>query len=122
MNYEVSLSNKKSIFIDEENYQKLLDNISANFVILNGEVVNPSFITSITKDNSFHDSPSPREMKESEILKKRRLECKICDTKGVIIKENKEGQETAYVCECQNLKNAEIKKITEGLVDKFKIK
>lgn len=49
MKYKVSLNNKESISIDEEGYKKLLENINSNFVILNGEVVNPSYIVSITK-------------------------------------------------------------------------
>lgn len=56
--YKVSLSNKESVFVDEAGYVKLLENISSNFVILNGEVVNPSFIVSITKQEIWDDSPS----------------------------------------------------------------
>ena len=56
--YKVSLSNKESVYVDEEGYVKLLENISSNFVILNGEVVNPSFIVSITKEMVFDDKPS----------------------------------------------------------------
>ncbi len=56
--YKVSLSNKVDVYINEEGYVKLLENISSNFVILNGEVVNPSFIVSITKDFMFDSTPS----------------------------------------------------------------
>lgn len=48
--YKISLSNKVTVYTDEDGYVKLLENISSNFVILNGEVVNPSFIVSITKE------------------------------------------------------------------------
>lgn len=56
--YKVSLNNKVNVYIDEEGYTKLLENISSNFVILNGEVVNPSYIVSITKDMFWDDAPS----------------------------------------------------------------
>lgn len=56
--YRVHLSNKTSVLIDVENYGKLLENISSNFVILNGEVVNPSFIVSIIKENCWDDEPT----------------------------------------------------------------
>ena len=56
--YKVSLSNKECVYVDEYGYTKLLENISSNFVILNGEVVNPSFIISITKEVNFDSEPS----------------------------------------------------------------
>jgi len=53
MKYKISLSNKESVLTDEEGYKKLLDNISSNFVIIGDEVINPSFISSITKINDY---------------------------------------------------------------------
>jgi hypothetical protein len=60
--YCVALSNKTNVFISEEEYIKLVNNIDKNFVLLGNEMINPSFIISVTKDINWNDSlPAPRE-------------------------------------------------------------
>jgi len=53
MMYRVSMSNKESVAIDEEQYAKLISNVDKNFVLLGNEMVNPSFIVSVTKINDW---------------------------------------------------------------------
>lgn len=47
--YEIHLSNKDSLLIDEQDYQKLIVGLgSGNFVVLkNGGIVNPSFVSHV---------------------------------------------------------------------------
>jgi len=50
MIYKMQLSNKETISISQQEYDKFKDNISANFVELNNRIVNPSFVISVTPD------------------------------------------------------------------------
>ena len=56
MMYKVSMSNKESVVINEENYTKLINNVDKNFVLLGNELVNPSFIVSVTKIMAWEES------------------------------------------------------------------
>jgi hypothetical protein len=57
------MSNKESVMTDEDGYKKIVDNISSSFVMIGEELINPSFIISITKcqDIMFNDYVSERE-------------------------------------------------------------
>ena len=50
MIYKLQLSNKESIQIDQEEYNKVKENISANFIELKRGIINPSFVVSIIPD------------------------------------------------------------------------
>ena len=56
MMYKISMSNRESILTNKEMVDKLLANISSNFVILGDEIVNPSFIVSITKEFDIEEN------------------------------------------------------------------
>lgn len=85
MIYKIILG-KNEINIDEEDKQKIIDNIDKNFIILkSGEVVNPSFVQGIfidheaTKDhikllkmeNNTKELQSPRESGDIKTLLKK---------------------------------------------------
>lgn len=50
MIYKLQLSNKETVSISQEEYDKFKSNISANFVELNNRIINPSFVISVTPD------------------------------------------------------------------------
>lgn len=50
MIYKLQLSNKESIQITQEEYEKFKRNIDNNFIEFKGGLVNPSFVVSITID------------------------------------------------------------------------
>ncbi len=49
MIYKVSLTNKEKIYLSEADHKRLLENLTKDFVILNGEMFKPTMIVSITK-------------------------------------------------------------------------
>lgn len=50
MIYKLQLSNKESISITEQEYEKFKNNVNSNFIEFKEGLVNPSFVVSITID------------------------------------------------------------------------
>lgn len=50
MIYNLELSTKKIIQITEYEKNKFVNNVKATFVVLGNEIINPSFVVSITVD------------------------------------------------------------------------
>lgn len=123
MKYKVSMSNKNDVYINKEDYKKLLENMNNSFVLLGDELINPSFIISITRQIDIEgDVPkSLDEIKTEEIIALQMKDCKICNGKGWLEKRQNDGTYVASPCICQKVKNPELKKITNNLVNKFQI-
>lgn len=52
MMYKIQLSNKDSISISEQEFEKFKANISSNFIEFKNGIVNPSFVMSVVVDQA----------------------------------------------------------------------
>ncbi len=96
--YKISLSNKEDVYVKEEQYKSILESMNNNFVLIGEELINPSFIISITKV-TLSSVPT-------KYLPKEEMEGYIDEKRGVFVV----------------TKSKEIKKISDDLSSKFQIK
>ncbi len=109
--YKVSLSNKEEIFIDQDDYKKIIENINNKFIVVGDQMFNTAFVVSITRDKRFDfisSHSTPKEISQEEVLIERKRNCDKCFGKGFVVKE-KDGLDVAFVCECQIIKDLEEK-------------